>query len=268
MGDLHNITSENFNESFNLNNLLQNSAFYPASGTDGTHLKELTHTGINSFVHVDYLVVKEKVKRSLENDFIGQGYKLVGIKDISFDKVIPNGFISHADIPLNSHERKRIQELKHVSDRFYQKEFSQFALWAVYELDPMATVDISRKMKKFSILHIGSEACSTFDALYLSNGINPAAVIMLNPGEGYGDNWTLFTNPKFRLYKMFEKNVNNNAQIMPKYLLTNGNQVKADNACWSGYVSEYVKYSYCITTDELEKQSVRHRWIELFSLNN
>jgi hypothetical protein len=146
--------------------------------------------------------------------------------------------------------------------------FTPFALWAVYELDPMATGDTREKMDKFSILHLGGEACATFDALYLSNGINPTAVVLLNPAEGYGDNWTLFTNPDFRLYQMLKMNVDKNAQTMPKYLLTNGNQKKSDSACWPFYVSDYTSHNSNSVLNEANQLEYRERWVELFSLQN
>jgi hypothetical protein len=268
MTEIHNITSENFNESFDLNCLLKNSAFYPASGIDGTHLEELSNTGIKSFVHVDYSEVKEVVEKSLRNDFTALGYKLVGIIDVPKDQLTPNGFASIANIPLNSHENDRIKHNKHIRDRISHKDFTPYAIWAVYELDSMATGDTRGKMDKFSILHIGGEACATFDALYLSNGINPSAIIILNPSEGYGDNWTRFTNPDFRLYQMLKSNVDNNSQVMPKYLLANGNQNQAESAFWSNYVSEYTRNSHYLTTDEYNNVRVSSRWIELFLRSN
>ena len=123
-------------------------------------------------------------------------------------------------------------------------------------------------MDKFSILHIGGEACATFEALYLSNGINPTVVVILNPSEGYGDNWTLFTNPDFRLYQMLKRNVENSTQATPKYLLANGNQEKSDSTFWSDYVSKYTKLVHYVTIDETNKTNYDSRWVELFLFAN
>ncbi|MBA7580284.1 hypothetical protein ES708_22175 [subsurface metagenome] len=110
------------------------------------------------------------------------------------------------------------------------RNFSPFALWAVYELD---TQNPSGKINRFSILHIGGEACATFDAIYIGNKINPLAVVILNPGEGYGDNWTIFRDPAYQFYKLIEYNVQNNNQNFPRYLFTN--IYLANNCFWPNY---------------------------------
>ena len=81
-----------------------------------------------------------------------------------------------------------------------------FCFWAIYEIDETLTGRTTGKIKKFSLLHIGGEACATFDALYFRNDINPRAVAILNPGEGYGDNWTIFTDTEYRLFRLMQLN--------------------------------------------------------------
>ena len=61
MNYLDSLNFKNFETSFNLKELLKNSAFYPASGTDGSHLKKLFEVGICSFIHVDYSIKRLEV---------------------------------------------------------------------------------------------------------------------------------------------------------------------------------------------------------------
>lgn len=240
MNYLQKITPENFDQSFDNKQILNQSAFYPASGTDGSHIPVFTQKGILSFVNVDYSVPKELVQQAMEQDFMGVGYRLVGLKHINKDEITPNGF-HPAKIPFNTHERDRLDKLPFVRERMNAFGFTPFALWAVYELDPTATAKSSGKAERFSLLHIGGEACATFDATYLAHGINPGAIAIIRPGEGYGDNWTLFTNPDFRLHTMLKMNCNNKHQKMPDYLLSDNTFTK--EACWPDYTFVGPEYS-------------------------
>ena len=144
---------------------------------------------------------------------------MIGIKQVKKEELTPNGF-RPSNISFNDHEKERLQS-NQIKDRFNSKDFIPFALWAVYELNPLKTGDIERKAKRFSFLHIGAEACATFEAIYLAHKINPAAVAIINPSEGFGDNWTLFTNPEFRFYNNLKDNANKNGASMPEFLVTN-----------------------------------------------
>lgn len=223
---INRINKENFDTSFDLKSILTDSVYYPASGIDGRAIEGLSRYSY-SFIHADYSKPRETVEIALRTRFEPVGYRLIGLKYISQNELTPNGFIPH-NFPLKESEQQRINFLQDSI-----RDFTQFALWAVYELDSELTQNTSNKVKKFSVLHIGGEACATFDALYISNSINPLGVAILNPGEGYGDNWTVFTNPDYRFYKLIEYNVQNNQQTFPKYLFTN---VRVENNCfWPNY---------------------------------
>lgn len=268
MKGIYDITSENFDTSFNIKDILENSAFYPASGKDGTHFAELANKGIRSFIHVDYSEDKVSVKDSLMREFQGIGYRLIGIKEISQKELSPNGFFPKGNFPLNEHERNRINDKddSFIKEKFEGRNFNPFVLWAVYELSSKANNHHDSKSDRFSIVHIGGEACTAFNDIYLSNKINPAAVVLLNPGEGYGDNWTLFSNTDFRLYKMLKLNAQNQDQKMPKYVLKNSNGFqKSSEKFWNDYSSEYSKHSSEISINKLSKLETKYRWIELFS---
>jgi len=233
MSWLQNITPENLTNAFDIKQIITSSAFYPASGTDGSHIGIFTKLGIYSFVNVDYSITKNQVQQAMEQDFKGVCYRLIGIKHIEEHEITPNGF-SPVNIPFNEHEKDRLSQLDFVRDRMQTVGFKPFALWAVYELDPNTTDKNNGKAERFFLLHIGGEACATFDATYLANGINPEAIAIISPGEGYGDNWTLFTNPDFRLHTMLKMNCSKANQPMPKYLLASN--TSSNEAFWPNYV--------------------------------
>ena len=221
---------------FNIKLFLENSAFYPASGVDGSHLKALRQQGIENFIHVDYSLPKEEVRLALSTHFVSFGYKLVKFSEVTKSQITPNGFRPIANIPLNDHERDRLDQLVFIRDSFNGVNFTSFAILAEYELDVNEANMKMDKTAKFSILHIGGEACAAFEATYLTNGINPSAVVIIRPAEGYGDNWTLFTNSDFRLYQMLQLNRDIHKLTMPKWLLlqSDGSE-EVPKACWHEY---------------------------------
>jgi len=234
MNWIDNITEGNFNASFDIKKILANSTFYPASGIDATNIEALSEY-TNSFVHVDYSVTEEKVRRAMSEDFQGVGYKLIGLKHLSKEELTPNGFKQN-NFPLKDSEVERMENMTQA-----RNIHSSFCYWAVYELNESSTGG-SKKNKRFSLLHIGGEACATFDALYVNNGINSKAVAILNPGEGYGDNWTIFRDPGYRLFQLMKLNSEKNNAELPKCIFTN---MTLEKECfWPGYKFENERM-YC-----------------------
>jgi len=219
MSFLDYITAENFDSHFEVKSLLSGSVFYPASGIDGRAI-ECMYLVANSFIHVDYSTSLMDVKDAMRNDFCGVGYRVIGIKHVDVKKMIPKVFFSRIE-ELNEHEKSRLNSHYSIHDRFQGIGFEPFALWAIYELSEDLTKKTKGKNSRFSLLHIGGEACAVFESLYLENGINPLAVSIINPSEGFGDNWTIFTDPEFRLYQMIQKNTVQNDVSFPEYLITN-----------------------------------------------
>jgi len=229
---LFGITSDNFSTSFNLNALLENSCFYPAAGTDGSHLEFLSQE-ITSFIHVDYSMTLLEVERQLQCDFEKVGYKLVGLKLLSKQDVDLDRF-RHFYSDLNEHERERLRATE-IKSLYSGSKVGSFALWALYEICNSLTGKLAGKRKRFSVLHIGGEACAVFQSLYLENKVNPRAFVSILPGEGYGDNWTLFGNRKFRLYQSILQNCRLNNALLPEYILTSDSRYPDDACFWSTY---------------------------------
>jgi hypothetical protein len=226
MNWIDNITKENFEESFNLKEILKNSTFYPASGIDATNIEGLSEF-TNSFVHVDYSVTKREVERALSEDFLAVGYKLIGLRYIAKEELTPNGFTPN-NFPLKDSEKERMGNMNKANNTH-----KPFCYWAIYEIDETLTGRIDGKIEKFSLLHIGGEACATFDALYVNNKVNPKTVAILNPSEDSGDNWTIFRDPEYRLFKLMQMNSEKNSISLPEYVFTN---MTSDGNCfWPNY---------------------------------
>lgn len=246
MNNIDLITHENFDEMFDLSTILHNSVFYPASGIDGRAIETLS-LKFNSFINVDYSTTKEVVETAMRNEFGYVGFELIGFKEVTISEVIPQHRVSGygrysagRNMPdlrtliwhgYSAFEKERLK-MEYYRDRLICKDFAPFAFWAVYELNPSRTGKTEGKAKRFSLFHIGGEACATFRALYIKHKVNPSALVIINPGLFMGDNWTDFTDNDSCLYKMFNYNVTRNGASMPQFILTN-------KSVWVGYT--YVK---------------------------
>ena len=146
--DLTKITSDNFNESFKINEVLLNSVFYPASHLDGIGI-ELFSQEFNSYVHADYSTPREMVYNAMFNHFSGVGYDLVGIKDISKNELNPGGY-TPSKITMTEYENERLNH-DFIRDLYMNKTIKSFALWAVYELNEKKTGSTEGKAKMFSL---------------------------------------------------------------------------------------------------------------------
>ena len=232
MKKLNQITTENFNQSFDLQDILTDSVFYPASGTDGLAVKCLGHK-CNSFIHVDYSTSREEFVQDLHSGFQKVGYELVGWKEINQHELNPTAYAPQI-IP-SEHEARRLK-MDFIAERATGKAIRPFAIWAVFELrNPNAGLNNGPKINKFSLLHIGGEGAATFEILYGQHRINPKAVALINPSEGFGDNWTRFTDPRARLFQAIRRNVKLYQAEMPKYFIERCIWDQPTNPDWPGY---------------------------------
>ena len=231
MSYIDQITKENFISKFNIQEILNQSVYYPASGIDASDIECLGNK-FNSFIHVDYSYKKKDVYEAMTKHFKPVGYELIGIKEVLQTELTPNG-IQLNDIVFNKHEKERLKQ-NFIKTKFNKLNFKPFAYWAVYQLNSNFTNKLTDKTSQFSLLHIGNEACATFEVLYITHKINPSAIVIIDPSEGYGDNWTLFTNPNFRFYKSISSNSIKNNIHLPRIRLTNINS-REDTFFWPNY---------------------------------
>ena len=235
MREIDEVTAQNMRSYFSIKSIVEDSIFYPASGLDTSVIAYFSRQ-YTSFVHVDYSHTRERVENSMKHQFEALGYDLVGMRYVSRDELTPRGFaprLALAPQTLNTYEK---QQLSHgsVLKNFTASGFTTFATWAVYERNPSKLATNQQRVKRFSLLHVGGEACAVFEGLYLGNRVNPVGVAIVGPGEDKEENWTDFRNPDFRFYQAVAYNVTKNKAQMPAVLFTN--QADEHTGCfWPDY---------------------------------
>lgn len=220
---LDTITRENFHLSFHLQNILTDSVFYPGSGYDGRDLTDLSPHS-RSFVHVDYTVLKEDLEHALLQDMDKAGFQRVGLKYLQPGDLYPGPVVPPYPFPMPQWRRQALYMVTKMAEGLIP-----YAIWAVFEPKPGL---LDPRKRTFSILHIGWEACSIFQALYSYNRINPLGIAICFEGAGSRMNWTRFSDSNSPFYQLIEANVREHGLRYPRYLLTHHQDKVAD---WPNY---------------------------------
>ena len=85
--------------------------------------------------------------------------------------------------------------------------------------------------QRFSLLYLGAEGAAAYSGLYLANKITPKAMAIIQPGTGFGLNWTDFTDFDAPLAKTVRM-----GNAMPEYFFYGGiGDFSYDNFAWPGY---------------------------------
>ena len=201
-----------------LRDLLEDSLYYPSCDIDGGVIKycneNFDELGICSFVYADYATGEDRLEEHLD-DFMG--YHLLASRklspsDVGADKPIP--------IPegINPDEYLR-----------YKEDWKPFARWAVFERD--SDFGEEHGPERFSLLYLGAEGVAAYVGLYLANGITPKAMAIIQPGHGFGLNWTDFLDPDAILAKTVKM-----GDKMPEFFFYGGyGEFEYDDFAWPGY---------------------------------
>ena len=164
---------------FPLRQLLENSLYYPACDLDGGVIRycnqHFPQLNICSFVYVDYVAGEERLKAHLD-DF--RGYHLLATRALTPAEI-------GADRPVQAPRGIEPTEYNR-----YQDLWKPFARWAVYERDEKYG-DLHGP-ERFSLLYLGAEGAAAYAGLYIANHIKPKAMAIIQPGTGFGFNWTDF----------------------------------------------------------------------------
>ena len=155
---------------------LDNSFYYPSCGFDGGIIKYYSKQ-IQSFIYCDYATGEDELINQLDTFY---GYQILGHRSVQKEELIPQGWRMQTPPNFNIEE---YYKYKHVFER-------PFAHWAVYER--LEDFDENHGPKKFSLLYIGGEGVATYQALYRANKKYARAVAIIQPGTGFGLNWTDF----------------------------------------------------------------------------
>ncbi len=181
--------------------LLDHCVYYPAAGLDGDPVKYLGKD-FQSFVYVDYGVGREPVLTDLPNF---NGYQLFSHREVLQDELIPHGWVPPELQPGDGDPTRTADFIR-----------PPFAIWAIY--DRKAAVSPEHGPERFSLLYIGGDGAATYHSLFYSHKVAPAVVAVIQPGHGFGRNWTNFEDPNQVLARL----VRENPAGMPDYLLYGG----------------------------------------------
>ncbi len=220
MHTLNNITKEEIESGkLPLRDLLQNSLYYPSCGIDGGVIKDCNTLGrtfeINSFVYSDYTTGAEAFNTE-QNTFLG--YHILGSRSVKMHELIPNGWKKEYPPHINLDDYLR-----------YKDRWKVFSIWTVYERDDNRGDE--HGPKRFSLLYIGGEGVATYQALYWSNKTKPKALAIVQPGTGFGLNWTDFRSENGPLAWV----VNNNPAGKPQIIYYGGYGNDYNDFNWEGY---------------------------------
>lgn len=212
---LESLTEAKFKNSIPIKELLENSLYYPACGFDGGVIKHFS-IEVQSFVYCDY-ATGEDALNSVIDSF--KGYKLLFKRNVKENELTPNGWT-----PIEHPEIRREEYLKHV------KQFKKpFCKWSIYERE----IDFTEEHgpKRFSVLYIGGEGVATYNALYYSSKTTAKILAIIQPGTGWGFNWT-----DFRKYDgVLAYVVLNNPYGSPDTILYGGIGNSYNDLKWEGY---------------------------------
>jgi hypothetical protein len=181
--------------SFPVRELLYNSVYYPASAFDGGVIRDCNvnrkEWEVLSFVYCDYGETEE----DLHHTVMPRGYRLLGERQVKEEELTPNGW--NPEFPPNIDMQHYQRTVSHFAKR-------PFATWMVFERLP--EFDESHGPKRFSLLFLCAEGVATYQALYWTNQMRPRAIAIIQPGTGFGGNWTDFFKKRDPFYWTVKKN--------------------------------------------------------------
>ncbi len=205
-------------EPFPLLDLLRDSLYYPASGFDGSPVKYLGGHFL-SFVYVDYGRTRDEFMEALKDPGFS-GYDLIGCRSVTEKELAPRGWHPMPPTPRDGNPsayRDEIQE--------------PFSTWSVFQRRD--DVPECHGPCRLSLLYLCADGVAAFQALYVTNALAPKAVAIIQPGDGFGLNWTNFRDPE----RILATSVLQNPGGPPNILLYGGSGSLEfyREACWPRY---------------------------------
>ncbi len=199
-----------------IRDVLTDSVYYPACGFDCNPVRYLAGN-FSSFVYVDYGVGREAL---IENIHGFRGYRVAARRDVTERELTPDGWTPQPPQCADGNPQVRTDWVK-----------APFGVWAIQER--AEGYGPEHGPERFSLLYIGGDGVATFQALYLGNRVAPAVVAVIQPGHGFGGNWTNFEDPD----RLFARSVLGNPAGVPEYLLFGGrgNEKFYRSPCWPAY---------------------------------
>jgi len=214
---------------FPLNEALQHSLYYPAAGFDGRPVQFLGGF-IHSFVYVDYGMEERAVGAEVRAPgFLG--YHLVASKRLSERDLAPNGWRPQAPPQFRNQMRSFTETQAHGFVR------SPFATWHIFDRDDGR--DEGHGPRRFSLVYLCADGVAAYQALYWHSHTAPEVLAIIQPGHGFGGNYTDFTDPDgFFAWTVLR----GNGPSIPEYLVCGGNLLDHTQAFWPDDYPEHVEW--------------------------
>lgn len=184
-----------------LHELLSGSLYYPSSGYDGDPVAYLGGNH-HSFIYVDYGKDRSGLLAALEAPGFS-GYRVLSHRPVLEIELTPSGW--SPVIPNGSLHRPPAGWVR-----------PPFCEWIILERD--AEFSDEHGPKRFSLLFLCADGVATFQSLYVANCVVPGTVAIIQPGTGFGGNWTNFADPE----KPLAETVMGNPAGRPDFLLYGG----------------------------------------------
>ena len=222
-------------QNFDLKKILRDSLYYPSSATDGGIIKfcneNFDKLGISSFVYADYGYDEEQLLWRINGI---TGYRVVKNVSLKPEDLLPKGPIFMPS-SISKEEYLRHQDL-------WKKPFARFFI-----LEREEEFGDWHGPSRFTLLYIGGEGVATYSGLYLSNGITPKAVAIIQPGAAFGGNWTRFQEPGAPFHEVVM-----HGDSIPEYVFYGGMSIPwgYGDFEWPGYhmigrIHPYYTDDYC-----------------------
>jgi len=218
-----------------LEQVLQESCFYPCSGFDGRPVQFLAGW-MHSFIYADYGIAEVELESEIRSNGF-RGYEVVARRSLAQDDLTPRGW-NPVFRPHWDQERYKRQ----VS--WWAKP--PFGNWYIFQRSKGFSEEYGPK--RFSLIYLCAEACATYQALYLSKGIAPQVLCLIQPGDSFGGGWASMRDEKGPLaetvFGMFDEfaSIDQNTQPVPEYMVCGGMETDYAQSFWPSYYPELIEH--------------------------
>lgn len=203
---------------FPLERVLQNSLYYPSSAFDGDPVRHLAGN-ILSFVYADYGYSRQQFMNALQKPGF-RGYEQIGTRSVTEGELVPRGWRPTPPTDFDG-------------DPFRYRSWIKppFCSWSLFQR--RKDFPASHGPIRFSLLYLCADGVAAFQALYVANNEAPKALAIIQPGHGFGANYTDYENPE----KILARSVLGNQAGRPDILLFGGYGCLSyyRTPCWPTY---------------------------------
>jgi len=219
-----------------LSAFLSGSLFYPASGLDLDAIPLAGRAGERA-IYCDYGIAREALAKQLEAlDARRAGFRVDEIRPVELDALGMTPF----DVQASPVQHRPRVPARLVVD--------PYAVW----ISLSGVTNDDGDGRRVQILFIAGDGVATFDALYTRRGTAPAGIAIIQPGHGFGGNWTNFESERGPLAEA----VLGNPGGAPSFLLHGGigGARFYEAPCWPAYSQPGVRWQ------DPSSDRVIHQW--------